>query len=132
MSQFFRYISTCTFLISSTASLAMTPKYPYEPLVTSCLNEVVLAGEAFVSPSAQSPSLRLQADLTITPDTEASSCQSITQIKFVFLKFNNENLLSQFNEAVGTNILVSGEIQPDDAKSVKNVTFSVITISPIK
>ncbi len=132
MSQCFRYISICMFLVSSVTSFAMTPKYPYEPLVTSCLNEVVLAGEALVSGSAQSPSLRLQADLTITSDVKVSSCPSIKQIKFVFLKFNNETLLLQFSEAIGTNILVSGEIHPDDAKSVKDITFSVIAISPIE
>ena len=79
---------------------AMTPKYPYDPVVTTCLNEVTLVGEGFINTDSQMPLLRLQADLTILDNAEIANCPSIPNIKFVFLKFSEDELGIKFNELI--------------------------------
>ena len=111
---------------------AMTPKYPYDPVVTTCLNEVTLVGEGFINPDTQMPLPRLQADLTILDNAEIANCPSIPNIKFVFLKFREDGLELKFNEFIGTNISVTGSIQSGDAHSLKQVTFTTRTIAPIE
>ncbi|MDA1332472.1 MAG: hypothetical protein O3A65_08355 [Proteobacteria bacterium] len=100
--------------------------------MTTCLNEVTLVGEGLISTDTQIPLLRLQADLTILENTEITHCPSIPNIKFVFLKFNEDESVLIFNKLIGTNISVTGSIKPGDAHHVKQVTLTIRTIVPIE
>ena len=121
----------CTSTVILSVS-AMTPKYPYDPVVTTCLNEVTLVGEGFINADTQQPLLRLQADLTILEDAEIANCPSIPNIKFVFLKFNTDESALKFNELIGVNVSVTGSIQSGGAPNLKQVTFTTETIAPIE
>ncbi|MDC1312246.1 hypothetical protein N8Z26_07310 [Burkholderiales bacterium] len=110
----------------------MTPKYPYEPVTTPCLNEVTLAGEAVLEGASKKQALRLQADLTIIETPNIPGCPSMPNIKLVFLAFTENNLQIKFDDLVGNNMLVTGSIQSGDVHSLKQVTFTTRTITPIE
>ena len=114
------------------SAYGMTPKYPYEPVTTTCLTEVALAGEAVIKEANKTPVLRLQADLTIAESPDIPDCPSVLNIKVVLLEFNTKEVLTDFNELVGRNILVLGSVESGDAIDTKQVTFTVTTISEIE
>ena len=108
----------------------MTPKYPYEPVTTPCLNEVTLVGEAIMDKDKFS--VRLQADLTIIETTNTPDCPSIASIKIVFLEFHTNEVLATFNDLLGSNISVVGSVQPGNTIDTNQVTFTATAISVIE
>jgi hypothetical protein len=114
----------------SLSARGMTPKYPYEPVTTPCLNEVTLVGEAIMDKDKFS--VRLQADLTIIETTNTPDCPSIASIKIVFLEFHTNEVLATFNDLLGSNISVVGSVQPGNAIDTNQVTFTATAISVIE
>ena len=108
----------------------MTPKYPYEPVMTPCLNEVTLVGEAIMDKDKFS--VRLQADLTIIETKDIPGCPSIEGIKIVFVEFHANEVLATFNDLLGSNISVVGSVQPGNAIDADQVTFTATAISVIE
>jgi hypothetical protein len=76
------HVFTYCLIGSALNAHGMTPKYPYEPVTTPCLNEVTLVGEAIMGEDKFM--VRLQADLTIIETANTPECPSIPNIKIVF------------------------------------------------
>lgn len=124
------HLLTYCVISGSLSAHGMTPKYPYEPVTTPCLNEVTLVGEAIMDKDKFS--VRLQADLTIIETTNTPDCPSIASIKIVFLEFHTNEVLATFNDLLGSNISVVGSVQPGNAIDTNQVTFTATAISVIE
>jgi hypothetical protein len=124
------HVFTYCLIGSALNAHGMTPKYPYEPVTTPCLNEVTLVGEAIMGEDKFM--VRLQADLTIIETANTPECPSIPNIKVVFLEFKTKEVLATFNDLLGSNVSVVGSVQPGNAIDTNQVTFTATGISIIE
>lgn len=125
-------LTTVALIAIPLLSFSMTPKYPYDPVTTTCGVEVTIVGEAFKDIEQNTNHLRLQADLNIIESSGQISCPAQDAIKVVKLLIDSPDHLVLFKDNLGQNISATGTATITKDAEVPLVIFTASKLEAIK